>query len=164
MRRSRRTLFTLPMLALMLIVGAGTALAGSSGLPKLDGTDPITGKSVRISAYKGKPLVFHVWASWCPNCQHEAPVIASAVAKNRNVTFIGIDIADRAADAKRFYRKYGWRFVSIDDPKKSRMASLGVPGQPSTVFVDAKGKIVSRIIGEASEGQLALGIKLATKR
>lgn len=55
------------------------------------------------------------------------------------------------ADAKGFYGRRGWRFVSIDDSKPTRMTSLGVPGQPSTVFVNAKGQIVCRIIGSASE-------------
>ena len=164
MRRSRRHLLVICALALLSPAAAGTALARQSKLPKLDGTNPITGKPVKLAAYAGKPLVLHVWASWCSECNAEAPTIAAAAARARGVTFIGIDIADNAGDAKGFYRRHGWRFVSIDDPKRTRMASLGVPGQPSTVFVNTKGTIVARIIGPASASQLASGIKLASKR
>ena len=164
MRRIRRHVLVICTLALLSLAGGHTVLAHPAGLPKLDGTNPITGKPVKLAAYAGRPIVFHVWASWCPECNAEAPTIADAAAHSRAVTFIGIDIADHARDAKRFYRRHGWHFVSIDDPSRSRMASLGVPGQPSTIFVNAKGKIVARIIGQASASQLAAGIKLATKR
>ena len=164
MRRSRWSLLALCALALAGLTGTQAALAHSSGLAKLDGTNPITGKPVKLATFKGKPLVLHIWASWCEVCNAEAPTIADQAAHARGVSFIGIDIADHAGDAKAFYRRHGWRFVSIDDPNRTRMTSLGVPGQPSTVFVNAKGAIVARIIGPASASQLAADIKLATKR
>ena len=163
MRRSRRHLLVLCALALIGLTSASVALARPLGLPKLDGTNPITGKPVKLATYAGKPLALHIWASWCEECNAEAPTIATA-AKSRAITFIGIDIADHSADARSFYRRHGWHFVSIDDPTRTRMTSLGVPGQPSTVFVNAKGAIVARIIGPASASQLASAIKLATKR
>ena len=164
MRRIGRHLLVTCMLVLLSLAGGQAALGHQAALPRLDGTDPITGKPVKLAAFAGRPIVFHVWASWCPECNAEAPTIATAAAHARGVTFIGIDIADHARDAKGFYRRHGWHFVSIDDPKRSRMASLGVPGQPSTIFVNAKGTIVTRIIGQASASQLAAGIKLARKR
>ncbi len=164
MHRCRRHLIVTCALLLVCLGAAGAASARPLGLPKLDGRNPITGKPVALAAYAGKPLVLHVWASWCPTCNAEAPTIASAAARYRNVAFIGIDIADNARDAKGFYRRHGWHFSSIDEPTRTRMAVLGVPGQPSTVFVNAKREIVARIIGPASAAQIALGIKLASKR
>lgn len=164
MHRRRRTLFITCAILLVSASTAGVSSARSLGLPDLDGKNPITGKSVKLETYAGKPLVLHVWASWCSVCNAEAPTIARAAARNRKVAFIGIDIADNARDAKGFYRRHGWRFSSIDDPKRTRMASLGVPGQPSTVFVNAKRVIVARIIGPATAAQIARGIKLASKR
>ena len=164
MRRARRHLLGICLLALLGLTVAESALARQGGLPNIDGTSPITGKPVKLATYAGKPLVLHVWASWCPECNAEAPTIAAAAAHARGIAFIGIDIADHAHDARGFYRRHGWHFVSIDDPARTRMASLGVPGQPSTVFVNARGTIIARIIGPASASQLAAGIKLATKR
>ena len=164
MHRCRRYLLVTCAILLAGLGIAGAASARPLGLPNLDGTNPITGKTVKLGAYTGKPLVLHIWASWCPNCNAEAPTIASAAARYRNVAFIGIDIADNARGAKSFYRHHGWHFSSIADPTRTRMASLGVPGQPSTVFVNAKRVIVARIIGPATAAQIALGIKLASKR
>lgn len=164
MHRFRRQLAVTCALLLLGLGLVGSASARPLGLPKLDGTNPITGKPVKLAAYAGKPLVLHVWASWCRTCNAEAPAIARAAARYPNVAFIGIDIADNARDAKGFYRRHGWRFSSIDDPARTRMASLAVPGQPSTLFVNAKRKIVARIIGPASAAQIARGIALASKR
>lgn len=166
MRRSRRhVLVTCFITVVLMSLGATQlAVAHPTGLPRLDGTNPITGNAVKLAAYTGKPLVLHVWASWCPECNAEAPTIAKAAARYHNVTFIGIDIADHPSGAKGFYQRHGWHFLSIDDPTRTRMTSLGVPGQPSTVFVNAKGTIVARIIGPASTSQLTRDIQLATKR
>lgn len=146
------------------LVVAGALLAGpAAAIPSIDGTNPITGKPVKSSSFKGKPLVLTVWASWCPDCNDEAPIVAKVAKQTKGVTFVGIDVQDNAADAKAFYKKHRWTFASIDDPKRERQRKLGLPGQPSTVFVNRKGDIVSRIIGPGTEKQFKAGIAAAKK-
>ena len=74
------------------------------------------------------------------------------------------NVSDKPSDAKGFYKKYGWTFASIDDPKRERQFKLGLPGQPSTIFVNAAGNVVGKVIGAASEQQYEQGIAAAKKR
>ena len=149
--------------ALATVALAATAVA-APGVPSVDGTSPITGRKITTAAFKGKPVVFTVWASWCPECNGEAPTVAKVSAKHQEVRFVGIDVSDKPSDAKGFYKKYGWTFASIDDPKRERQFKLGLPGQPSTIFVNAAGNVVGKVIGAASEQQFEQGIAAAKKR
>ena len=106
-------------------------------------------------------MVLVVWASWCEICNAEAPLIRDVAARNADVQFIGIDIADQPSGAKAFYDRHGWTFPSIDDPQRERMARVGVPGQPSFIFLDRGGAIVGRVIGAASEAELEQGMAAA---
>jgi thiol-disulfide isomerase/thioredoxin len=147
------------------LVVAGALLVGpAAAIPSIDGTNPITGKPVKTSSFKGKPLVLTVWASWCPNCNDEAPTVAKVAKQAKGVTFVGVDVEDSASDAKGFYKTHHWNFVSIDDPNRDRQRKLGLPGQPSTVFVNRKGDIVARIIGGGTEQQFKDGIAAAKKK
>ena len=160
---SRFTSSRTALCAFATVALAATASAAPS-VPAVDGTSPITGRKITTAAFKGKPVVFTVWASWCPECNGEAPTVAKVAAKHKDVRFVGIDVSDTPSDAKSYYKKYGWTFASIDDPKRERQFKLGLPGQPSTVFVNAAGKIVDKVIGAASEQRFEQGIAAAKKR
>lgn len=142
--------------------GAETMTADSRARPgPLDGRDPITGRDVRLAAFRGKPLVLVVWASWCSVCNADAATIRAAADAHPDVQFVGIDILDERPAAAAFYRRHRWTFPSIEDPRQERMRKLGFPGQPSFAFVDAGGRIVERVIGPATPETLAKGIAAA---
>ncbi|MDX6644832.1 MAG: cytochrome c biosis protein CcmG, thiol:disulfide interchange protein DsbE [Miltoncostaeaceae bacterium] len=115
-------------------------------LPAIHGTDPVTGRPVDLAGFRGRPLVVNLWASWCAPCREEAPAIARFVREQRDVAVVGIDVSDTRSGARRFYRRYGWQHPSISDPNATIAADLGLQGLPTTIFLDAQGRVVGRAV------------------
>lgn len=88
-------------------------------------------------------------------------MLARFARRNADVGFFGVDFQDTEADARSFYRRYGWRFPSVFDPDGRIADRLGLQGTPTTIFLDAGHREVARIVGETDEAGLAAGLKQA---
>lgn len=123
-------------------------------------------RRVDSSRLRGRPVLLELWASWCPSCRSEAPMLARLAASFRNdVRFVGVDVNDRRRDGLRFVRAYGLAFPHIFDPKARLARRLGVFGIPTFFLVDVRGRLAARLIGRQRESDLArlLG-RLAAER
>jgi thiol-disulfide isomerase/thioredoxin len=132
-------------------------------LPALAGTDPITGKTVALEDYAGKPVVLNVWASWCEPCNAEARVLAAFERKHPKAVLVGIDMQDSVAGAKAFYRRYGWTHPVIFDPSGTLAAKLSLLGMPTTIFLTGDRRESSRIVGPVSGKTLLDGWERARR-
>jgi thiol-disulfide isomerase/thioredoxin len=117
------------------------------------GGETLDGAAASLAAHKGKVVVLNFWASWCGPCRAEAPVLKEVAAKTKGgVEFLGVDFKDRKADAQAFERTEQTGYPSIfDQPGKVALAFQGtVPPAaiPSTLIIDAQGKIAARALGE----------------
>lgn len=103
------------------------------------------GPDVNLAAVRGKPLIVNVWASWCPPCIAEMPILASAAADLRGqVQFLGVDIQDQDASALEMLAAFGADFPSVVDETGQIRGLMGVSGPPVTFFVNERGVIVGR--------------------
>ena len=133
--------------------------------PPLAGTDPITGATVALARVKRKPVIIHVWASWCNACASEAPVVRRFVEKHRRrVIVLGLDLQDTPQAAKAFYASYGWTHRVISDPDGRQAARLGVQNLPTTIFLDRGHLMVGRVEGPATLAELEDGLARAQDR
>jgi cytochrome c biogenesis protein CcmG/thiol:disulfide interchange protein DsbE len=107
-------------------------------LPALDG-----GKDVALSSYRGKVVVLNFWASWCPPCKQEAPVLArwQPRLQAKGATIVGVDVLDLRSDAHRFIAEHKLDFPHLRDQDGSRLKSFQVVGYPETVVLDRQGRI-----------------------
>ncbi len=100
-------------------------------------------------------MVVNFWASWCVPCRREMPRLAGAARRlNRRVAFLGINYKDQRGDALAFARKTGVPYRSVIDRDGAIGDRYGIFGLPTTVFVDATGRIVGRYLGEMKGGTL----------
>jgi len=95
------------------------------------------------------------WASWCPPCRSEAPVLAVVAddTADDGVTFLGVLHQDRREPALTFAEQYGLEFPTvIDDGGLAR--SFGVRSIPMTFVVGADGRVLARHFGPIPEARL----------
>ncbi len=95
----------------------------------------------------GTPFLLNVWASWCPTCRYEHPVITD-LAKSGAVRVIGLNYRDEAADAHQWLARFGnpYEFSLVDLSGRTGI-DFGVYAAPESFLVDAEGTVVFKQIG-----------------
>ncbi len=123
--------------------------------------DPFNGASeFRLSDYRGKVVVVNFWASWCPPCREEAPILEQIWRKYQNddVVFIGIDIWDTEQDARAYMAEFDVTYPNLIDKRGSIAVEYGVTGIPETYFITPDGMINRKVIGAISRSLLEQNI------
>lgn len=121
-------------------------------LPRVGAPD----ERVTLADFAGRPLVVNFWASWCVPCRKEMPALEAAAERLAGrVGFVGINHQDGDAAAADFEDDVGVTYPSGYDPDGAVARAYGVLGLPTTVLVDASGRIVARRLGEVSDDELA---------
>lgn len=123
-------------------------LAPIKGLP-----ESLKVPGLKTADLKGKVSLVNVWASWCPPCRIEHPVLMTLA--QQGVTIYGINYKDKPEDAARFLRQLGNPFkqIGVDDTGRAAI-DWGVYGYPETFVVDASGNIRYRHVGQIYPHQL----------
>ncbi|MFX4273812.1 TlpA family protein disulfide reductase [Propionibacteriaceae bacterium Y1685] len=117
-------------------------------------------EQISTDAYAGKVVVINVWGSWCAPCRKEAPdLVAAAEETADKAQFIGLNTRDLdRAPANAFVRAFDISYPSIYDPSGSELLKYAdhlPPGAiPSTLVIDAEGRVAARVIGPISKGSL----------
>jgi thiol-disulfide isomerase/thioredoxin len=95
----------------------------------------------RLAALRGHPVVVNVWASWCGPCRTEMPALQRvALQRGASVAFVGVNLKDDRAAARRFLREVPLSYPSYEDPDGQIYNDYALAGAPSTVFYDAAGR------------------------
>jgi cytochrome c biogenesis protein CcmG, thiol:disulfide interchange protein DsbE len=99
-----------------------------------------------LADYGGKVVVLNVWASWCPPCKDEMPLLQRTHDRiaPRGGAVLGIDTQDATEDALKFLREERIRFPSLRDRDREYGSDLGVSGYPETFVIDRDGRIAAR--------------------
>jgi cytochrome c biogenesis protein CcmG, thiol:disulfide interchange protein DsbE len=165
--RSNRTVHLLvaaALVALAVLAGGVVVACGSSASASASAdVQFISVDDFDVADYAGKPLVVNYFGSWCPPCNLEAPELASWTKSHPDAQIVGVAVEDTEDAAAGFMGKYGLSYPIVLDPQWSNANDNGVTGVPETVFYDAKGKEVDRIIGATTEAQLDLSYAKAAQ-
>lgn len=114
--------------------------------------DNFDGSRFVLSEHGDRPTFVYFWASWCPPCEQEAPLIQKLWPEYeaRGYTFVGINIWDGEADARNFIERHGITFpVVIDDGKTG--LDYGVYGLPEAFFLRPGLDLDQKYIGALTE-------------
>jgi cytochrome c biogenesis protein CcmG, thiol:disulfide interchange protein DsbE len=103
----------------------------------------------RLAALRGRPVVVNEWASWCPPCRNEFPLLAQASARyGKRVAFLGVNVSDNPGDAGSFLRGHPLSYPSYTDSNGAIAASFGnAQALPITIYFSPSGKKAYTHIG-----------------
>lgn len=110
---------------------------------------------VKLSDYRGRPVVLNFWASWCIPCKEEFPRLKALVAKpsskQADLAVIGITYRDIPEDARSFAKDEGatWTLAKGGDGDPVAR-EYGIRAVPQLYFIDRDGVIRKRIFGGPS--------------
>jgi len=119
----------------------------------------VDGSRLALSAFKGKPLVLNFWATWCPPCIAELPLLSAfySETKSKNWQVLGLAV-DQVAPVQRFLTQSPLSFpVALAGfPGVELSRSLGnlTGGLPFTVVFDAAGLVRHRKMGKLTAADL----------
>lgn len=134
-------------------------VAQRQAAPRITGT-LLDGGAFDSASLAGTVIVYNVWGSWCAPCRKEAPALASAArATKGRAVFVGINTRDSGqAQAKAFVREFGITYVNVFDPDGRQLLQFGAQlppsAIPSTLVVDAQGRVAARVLGETTEATI----------
>ena len=110
------------------------------------------GSEARLSDYAGKPVVLNFWATWCAPCRKEMPHLAELQdAMADDIAVLTVATGRNPPEAiDRFFDEIGVTSLpKATDPKQEMARAFGVLGLPITVILDAEGREVARLLGDA---------------
>lgn len=128
----------------------------NAALPRVPLTT-LAGESADLAALAaGKPMVVNLWATWCPPCRREMPVLAAAQKQETGVVFVFVNQGEQGATAQRYLNLANFDLANVLlDPGTRLGREVGSGSLPTTLFYDADGRLVDTHLGELSAASLA---------
>lgn len=136
-------------------------IVGTDGSPAplLD----LAGTPVRLADLRGHPVWISFWASWCPPCQAETPVLRETFAayRARGLALVAVSVQESTVDDVRAYAaKYGLEYTVAADLAGDVFRRYRVYGLPTQVFLDANGIIRAIVQGPVDAETAAANLTL----
>ncbi len=122
------------------------------------------GEPLAMAAFRGKPLLINFWATWCPPCVEELPLLNSFYQENKAKSWQVLGMAiDQPSAVRKFMQKTPLNFPvamgGLEGTEISRSLGNLTGSLPFTVVFDAKGAVVHRKMGSLNAGELQALLK-----
>jgi len=119
-----------------------------------------TGESVQLTDYQGGPLVINLWATWCPPCRREMPVLEKAQQQRPDLTFLFVNQAESMQSVSTYLATQGLNLNNVLFDGSGRLGkAVGSMALPTTLFYSADGRLLGSHLGELSEASLARALE-----
>ncbi len=103
----------------------------------------LDGKEADLEDYRGQVVLVNLWATWCPPCKAEMPILQAYYQAHQaeGFTLIAVNAGDQAADVQAFVDRSGLTFPVWLDPQNLAMGIFRTPGLPSSYVIDRSGRV-----------------------
>ncbi len=115
--------------------------------------------TVKLSSFTDKATVLVFWASWCPHCQRELPVVQRLYdeLKSKGLNAVGVSADENVEDARRFVKSAGVTFPNAfagSEKGQKVLSEYGIKGVPALYVIEKGGTVVAHFLGETDEQTL----------
>jgi cytochrome c biogenesis protein CcmG/thiol:disulfide interchange protein DsbE len=110
------------------------------------------GNSTFPADYQNKVVALRFWADWCPFCESEMIALEPVYEKyrDRGLVILAVNVRQDRDTAQKFIGKLGISYDVLLDTEGEVARAYGVMGLPTTFFIDGKGILQKRILGEST--------------
>lgn len=124
----------------------------------------LDGGTTTLAAFEGKPVVVNLWATWCPPCRREMPMMTEMARERDDVSFVFANQGEGPSQVIRYFNDEGIAAEHVTlDQSMAIARHYNVRGYPTTLFLDADGVLQDMHFGEIALEGLAASIDSLTK-
>lgn len=121
--------------------------------------DTPAGATLALQSFKGKPLIINFWATWCPPCIEELPLLDNFYKQNASKSWQVIGLAiDQPSSVRTFLLKNPISFpiglAGLGGTELGKSLGNLTGSLPFTLVLDARGVVVQRKMGKLSADDL----------
>ncbi len=125
----------------------------------------LRGETVSLSDLRGRAVVLNFWATWCPPCRREMPLLDNFQSRYgpRGLTVVGVALDEPVTTVAPFIAAMGVKYpiwVDAPEPRAGHASSRGLferfagVGLPTTVFIRKDGRVLDVHVGELTRALL----------
>jgi thiol-disulfide isomerase/thioredoxin len=106
----------------------------------------IDGKPVSTASWQGKVVIVNFWATWCPPCREEIPILIHLAEKYKDdLVVVGVSLDDGSPDEVReFARRVGINYPIVMRSRELLLEYGGVPALPTSFMINKEGRVVQK--------------------
>jgi thiol-disulfide isomerase/thioredoxin len=147
-----------------ILLGSGCTPASPSGNQTANVTEGVNvgnraidfqvpaldGKTVKLSDYRGKPVLLNFWATWCGPCRGEVPFLnqINAAYSSQGLVMMAVDVGENSTTIQNFMTSLNVSLPAFMDANTTiAQNTYKVGGIPTTLMIDKNGIIRFRITG-----------------
>ena len=148
--------------ALMAVAGCGPRGGDQGAAPRVAGPPApafevrgVSGRTVALADFRGRPVIVNFWATWCQPCRRELPSLIELQQRlaSRGLEVVAISIDANPSDVEAFLKEQPLPFTIGLDPEHQTADRFGVSSVPATFILDGEGRVVERVDGEVDWGR-----------
>jgi thiol-disulfide isomerase/thioredoxin len=124
----------------------------------------LDGAPVQLRTLTTRPMVVNLWATWCPPCRREMPVLRDAQRRHPGIAFVFVNQGEAVATIERYLASEGLDLDNVFiDPVNAVAQRTGSFAYPTTLFFDGSGKLFMRQVGELNRNSLDERLAMLTR-